>query len=242
MRVWLLGAALAGSLLAGSNAVACENTAATGAPVTQTVGISICRTGYELLYRPEFKTAYWVAEHVEAHEVKGKIKRGDDFQSDPLIPDHFEAQLNDYRRSGFARGHLAPAGDFQDDLIENEESFFLTNMIPQVQRCNNSGVWSQLEGMVRDWAVGYGELYVVTGPLYLGSPLTIGNGVRVPDGIFKVIWNPKLNQKLGFVVPNVELCQRKPRDFATPVAEIEEFARMTFFPLVKAEQARGLWQ
>ena len=223
-------------------ALGCESTARTGAPLTTTPGISICRSGYELLYRPEYKTAYWSAEHIEAHEVKGKTQREDDFQSDPLVPDHLEAQLKDYRNSGFARGHLAPAGNFQDDPKENAESFYLTNMIPQVQKCNNSGVWSQLERIVRDWAVGYGELYVVTGPLYEGSLRTIGDGVRVPDGMFKVIWNPKLNQTLGFVVPNTELCKRKPREFVTPVTDIEEFAGMSFFPLVKAEQAKGMWQ
>lgn len=229
-------------ILMSSLALACENTERTGAPQTQTPGISICRSGYELLYRPEYKTAYYSAEHIEAHEVQGRIERGDDFQPDPQVPDALEAQLKDYRNSGFARGHLAPAGDFQDDELENQESFYLTNMIPQVQKCNNSGVWSQIERIVRDWAVGYGELYVVTGPLYTGEPRSIGSGVRVPDGMFKVVWNPRLNQKLGFLVPNTELCKTKPRDFVTPVAEIEEFARMTFFPLIRADQAKGLWQ
>jgi len=223
-------------------ASACENTERTGAPVTQTPGISICRSGYELLYRPEFKTAYWSAEHIEAHEVKGNLNRGDKFRPDPMLPNALEAQLSDYSNSGYARGHLSPAGNFQDSPVENDESFYLSNMIPQVQRCNNSGVWSQIERVVRDWAAGYGELYVVTGPLYTGEPRTIGRGVRVPDGLFKVVYNPKLNQKLGFVVPNTELCQRKPRDFFTPVAEIEEFARMAFFPRVQAVQAKGLWQ
>lgn len=220
---------------------ACEVTERTGAPQVQVPGISICRTGYELLYRPEYKTAFWSAEHVTADEVKGKSEREDAFQSDPLIPDQLEAQLSDYAKSGYARGHLAPVGNFRDDPKEAQESFYLTNMVPQWQKCNNAGVWSQIERVVRDWAVHYGELYVVTGPIYQGEVKTIGRGVRVPDQLFKVVWNPQLNATVGFVVPNLPLCKTKPRDFMVSVENVEFLTGIKFFPKVKAESLDRLW-
>jgi endonuclease G, mitochondrial len=228
-------------LMSSAAALACENTERTGSPETHTPGISICRTGYELLYRPEYKTAYYSAEHIEAHEVQGHIDRANDFQPDPLIPDNFEAKLSDYARSGYARGHLSPAGDFQENDQTNRESFYLSNMVPQTQKCNNSGVWSQIERVVRDWTVHYGELYVVTGPIYTGEPRFIGNGVRVPDAMYKVVWNPQLNQKLAFMVPNVELCKSKPSDFAVQIEEVEKLTNIHFFPKIQAVSTKNLW-
>lgn len=237
MRVFILLSAL----LLPSAVFACDVTARTGAPITQTPGISICRSGYEVLYRPEYKTAYWSAEHIQAEEVRGKTERSDRFSSDPTIPDHLEAQLEDYYRSGYSRGHLAPAGNFRNNQRESDESFYLTNIVPQVQKCNNSGVWSQIEEIVRDWAVHYGELYVVTGPVYMSQPRTIGRGVRIPDSLYKVIWNPQLNQTLGFMVPNTPVCKTKPRDWALTVEEVERYAGIKFFPEINALSTNRLW-
>lgn len=233
-------------------ASACEITAKSGAPIGFAPGKSICRSGYELLYRPEYKTPYWVAEHVTAKAVQGPFDRDDDFQPDPMIPDHLEAQLSDYYKSGYARGHMAPVGNFRDDPKEAQESFYLSNMVPQVQKCNNAGVWAQIERVVRDWAVHYEELYVVTGPVYqgfkelygieIGSGTWIGNGVRVPDALFKVVWNPRLNQTIAFVVPNQQLCKTKPKQFVTTIDHVTALTGIRFFPNVRAEPARGLWQ
>lgn len=238
MRSLLLGL----FLLLPFSALACENTERTGAPLSQTVGIEICRSGYELLYRPEYKTAYWSAEHIEAAEVAGKLVRVDAFQSDPLIPDNLEAQLSDYVKSGYSRGHLAPVGDFRRNPQEAQESFYLSNMVPQWQTCNNAGVWSQIERVVRDWAVHYKELYVVTGPIYSGPVRVIGRGVRIPDAMYKVVWNPTLNQTLAFIVPNIAMCGSKPNDFFFKKSQVELQTNIRFFPKIQAEDATGLWQ
>lgn len=228
-------------LLSTSTAFACDVTDNVGAPTTQVPGISICRSGYALLYRPEYKSAFWSAEHILAEDVEGKLDRKNAFQDDPDVPDHLEAQLEDYFKSGYSRGHLAPVGDFRRNEQEAEESFYLTNMVPQVQKCNNAGVWSQIEDIVRDWAIHYSQIYVVTGPIYTGEPRFIGDGVRVPDAMFKVIWNPVLRQTLTFVVPNVELCKRKPRQFLASMADVEQITGIKFFPKILAYESDALW-
>ena len=51
------------------------------------------------------------------------------------------------------------------------ESFFMTNMAPQVGNSFNRHIWKSLEQRMRRWACERGVLYVVTGPLYEERPL-----------------------------------------------------------------------
>ena len=103
-------------------------------------------------------------------------------------PDCYEKQADndDYRNSGYSRGHLAPAGDMKWDSVAMLESFYFTNCIPQDAALNN-GKWNQLEMKTRSWAQQYGKVYVVCGPVYQSDDtLRIGhNEVAVPDACFK---------------------------------------------------------
>lgn len=231
-------------LLFPISAFACENTAETGEPFALAIdGVKICRSGYQLFYRPATRTPVWVAEHIERQEVTGKSEREGQFRQDPSVPQDNQATLDDYVGSGYARGHMAPAGNFRSDDREVRESFFLTNVIPQVQKCNNSGVWRTIEKVTRDWAIYYGELYVVTGPIYTNNIIEfIGTGVRVPSGMYKVVYNPGRNEVISFVVPNTELCGAKPKQFVKTLKEVEELTQTVFFPKIKAPDAKGLWQ
>jgi len=74
---------------------------------------------------------------------------------------------NDYRNSKFDRGHQAPSADFSGDPDWMVESFFLSNIVPQVGAGFNRGIWKNLEDLVRDLVQeNRGELYVITGPVY----------------------------------------------------------------------------
>ena len=216
----------------------CPATAEMGEPIlrehNQQGGLySLCRLGYHALYNQYTKTSVWVAEVVRRENIKkGKDNREDSFIQDPDLPDYARPpKLSDYYRSGYSRGHLAAYSNFSANPEMAKQSFFLTNVVPQVQRCNNSGVWSRIERMVRDWAVHYGELYVVTGPIYnTHGTKFIGSGVEVPTYLYKVIYNPVLNQSVGFIVPNAELCEYSPRHFLVKQHEIEANTGLIFFP------------
>ena len=104
-----------------------------GAPISQLTNTQyICKTNYAIHYRYDTKTPEYVVEHVTKEAISGPAKRKDDFRPDPDIPKQHQSQLTDYAGQPYDRGHLAPgANNTQNDNIMSE-SFFLSNMMPQV--------------------------------------------------------------------------------------------------------------
>jgi endonuclease G len=157
--------------------------------------------GYSVSYNKDRKIPNWVSYELLASETDGPYSRkGKNFRQDPSLrlP---QAEDNDYRNSGWSRGHMAPAGDFKwsDDAMW--DTFYFTNCCPQNQSLN-AGQWNTLEQKVRDWAKMFGKVYVVTGPI-IGKNIygTIGNNrVVVPDAFFKAVLAN--DQTIAFVMHN----------------------------------------
>lgn len=161
----------------------------------------IVRKGYVLLHGDDDKIPLWVCEKVTKNQVTGNLPRDDAFAPDPLLPVGRRAELSDYKGSGFDRGHMAPAGNQTRDSELKRETFFLSNMVPQVGRTFNQGVWKDLESRVRDWAVSRSTIYTITGPMLYDPEeenattahghvplLRIGaNHVAVPTHCFKIV-------------------------------------------------------
>jgi endonuclease G len=117
------------------------------------------------------------------------------------VPEEERSGLSDYRRSGFDRGHMAPNGDMST-VEAQEESFSLANMIPQ-DPCNNEVLWEGIESAVRDIALSGEEVYVVTGPAFLGTELESLKGrVLVPTHVYKAIYVPSRNAAAAYFAPN----------------------------------------
>ena len=114
-------------------------------------------------YSPAAKDPLWVAYYLTGNEVEVKGKRYGKFEPDPAMPGG-TATLEDYRRSGYDRGHQAPAADFKWNPQAEEETFLLSNICPQ-NSIMNRAIWEHLEKHVRQWAERYHRLYIVTGPL-----------------------------------------------------------------------------
>ena len=77
----------------------------------------------------------WVAEHITAETLKAGegVGRGNSqFKEDPTVPDLYKAKLSDYLRSGYDRGHMAPAADCKNSQSAMDETFYLSNIAPQV--------------------------------------------------------------------------------------------------------------
>lgn len=230
MKRWLLGLFLATVL--STSGLACEITQTTGAPQSTISIISLCRTAYENGYNPLTKTPLWVQEHLVGANINNNVVRENSFREDKDLPILYRSTLQDYIGSGYSRGHMAPAGDFSNSAQVMSESFLLSNMVPQIQRCNNAGIWSQIEETVRTWARDYKELYVVTGPIYINEPKYIGNKVQVPDYLYKVVLNPYTTKTVSFLVPNSEQCKADINTFVTIRSHIESLANVTLFPLI----------
>ncbi|MBJ6799729.1 DNA/RNA non-specific endonuclease [Geomonas propionica] len=163
----------------------------------------LCNSGYGALHSGITKTPLYSAEHLTQERlVQGKgLRRQSEFHPDDRLPSSDRAELRDYARSGYDRGHVAPSGDMFD-LTSQEESFSLANMIPQEPSVNR-GVWERIESGVRRMARGRGELYIVTGPIFQGEKLQrIGGRVIVPTAVFKAIYDPGRQEAGAYIVDN----------------------------------------
>jgi endonuclease G len=125
------------------------------------------------------------------------------FFEDARLPDGEGATLADYKRSGFDRGHMSPAGN-RWNAEAMAQSFSLANIVPQ-NRENNQRMWSRIETAVRKLSMKYDDIYVVTGPMFIGGQLqTIGpTRVFVPTQLFKVVYVPSKKLAFAIVADNV---------------------------------------
>uniref|UniRef100_A0A915D078 60S ribosomal export protein NMD3 n=1 Tax=Ditylenchus dipsaci TaxID=166011 RepID=A0A915D078_9BILA len=87
------------------------------------------------------------------------------FKPDTSIHTFFQSQNSDYLRSGYDRGHLAAAGNHRKSRNSIDQTFFLTNMSPQVGRGFNRDKWNDVEIHVRRLAKKNRNVYICTGPL-----------------------------------------------------------------------------
>lgn len=183
--------------------------------------------GYSVSYNKERKIPNWVSYELLASETDGPYSRkGKNFRQDPSLS-LSQADDNDYRNSGWSRGHMAPAGDFKwsDDAMW--DTFYFTNCCPQNQSLN-AGQWNTLEQKVRDWAKRFGKVYVVTGPI-IGKNIygTIGNNrVVVPDEFFKAVLAN--DQAIAFVMHNHNN-NKNMQKCAMSVDDLEALTGIDFF-------------
>lgn len=191
----------------------------------------ITHKGFTLSYNYDWKIPNWVAYELTDWEVEGEVPRYDKFKPDPMVPQNATATTNDYKYSGYDRGHLAPAADMKWNEQAMKESFYLSNICPQNPNLNG-GVWKDLEEQVRDLASQKGRIFVVCGPIVNDTSTTIGeNKVVVPQAFFKVLLQEENNEihTIGFVYENKS--GRKPMStYAMTVDEVEEMTNIDFFP------------
>ena len=163
-------------------------------------------------------------------ETNGTLPRDDNFHQDETVEGC--PSLDDYKFSGYDRGHMVPAGDMKWNAQAMSDCFSLANMVPQ-KKALNSGAWNKLEQKVRNWAERDSALIVITGPIVAASDLniTIGeSGVVVPSKLFKIILAPYATpmRAIAIVYPN-----EKPigglAEHIVSVDEIEAATGMDFF-------------
>ena len=162
----------------------------------------ICFTAFAVLHSGVSRTPLYSAEHLSRQDLKnaGKLSRKDSYHAEVALPESERAELADYERSGYDRGHMAPNADFSTRKRQ-AESFSLANMVPQVHE-NNAGVWADIESATRLLAKREGELYVVTGPAFIGNKLKKIGNVLVPTHLWKVIYSPVRQQAGAYLISN----------------------------------------
>ena len=192
--------------------------------------IVLYRTGYTVSYNEYYKNPNWVAWELTREETKGETERYDKFMPDPDLPEP-RVVHKDYTKSGYDRGHMAPAADMKWSKQAMIESFYMSNICPQTGNLNR-GDWNDLEELCRDWAEKYGRIYIACGPIFDSkSPKRIGgHKVAVPDRFFKVvlIYNRKNPIAMGFIFRNIAHSQDIDKYMVT-VDSVENVTGMDFF-------------
>ena len=188
-------------------------------------------TGYTLCYVPQCEQASWVAYVLRGSQLQSAhFDRTNQFMTDPAAKPH-SADDADYEGSGYDRGHLASAEDMSWSGTTMKESFYYSNMSPQVPAFNR-GVWKRLEELVRYWSSAYDSVYVVTGPVLSNGLPTIGHdNVAVPQYYYKVVleYNPQGVRGIGFVLPN-QASAATLKSFAVSIDSVEHMTGLDFFP------------
>lgn len=206
------------------------NNLSSGYPVTTTTDTIRSYKGFDLGYNEQFEQASWVAYVLTRGEIEsGHVDRTNNFRPDISIVTG-SASLQDYRGSGFDRGHLAPAGDMKWNQIAMNESFLMSNMSPQAPSFNR-GIWKRLEEKVRSWAIEKDSLYVITGPVLEPIDSFIGeNEVGVPGLYFKVLvdLSPPDHDFIAFLLPNTGSSDGLD-DYAITVDSLEVITGYDFF-------------
>ena len=196
---------------------------------TSTTGSVIIHNHYSLSYSEKHEQAEWVAYELKSeHLSKNEFKRPY-FEIDRKVRST-SADWRNYKKSGYDRGHLCPAGDRRFSYDAFEETFKTSNVSPQNHEFN-SGIWNQLEQKVRYWAKKYDGVYVVTGGILSDDLKSIGyEAVSVPKYFYKIIYdhsetNPKI---IAFLLPHQDT-QKPLQDFVVSVDKIEELTGIDFF-------------
>ncbi|MDP3229162.1 MAG: DNA/RNA non-specific endonuclease [Acidovorax sp.] len=152
----------------------------------------LCFNDFAVLHSGNTKTPVYVAQRLNRKMLlDGQgIKRKDRFYAEARLPSAERAELEDYKGSGWSRGHMAPAGDMPTEEGK-AQSFSLANMVPQDPK-QNGGPWSKIEEDTRKYVMrASGDVYVITGPVFQPGAKTIGAGrVAVPSQVFKLVYDP----------------------------------------------------
>lgn len=187
----------------------------------------LCNQGYAVMHSGLTRTPLWGAEHLTRERLgQGKgLPRSNSFRPDSRLPVKERAELKDYARSGFDRGHVCPSAD-AFSLASQDETYLLSNMIPQDPE-NNRGLHEGVESAVRNEVKRRGELYVVTGTLYSGADVQSLKGrVIVPTGIYKCVYDPRKQESGCYVEQNAPGMNYK----ITSVADVEALAGVSLYP------------
>jgi len=190
----------------------------------------ICYSEFSLLHSGLTRTPLWVAEHLTPGRAAGArdLNRVNNFHPDPNLPASERAELSDYARSGYDRGHMAPAGDMATPQ-GMAESFSLANMVPQ-DRDNNRYLWESIERAVRRYSERH-EVYVVTGPIFQGESLQSLRGrVLVPTHLAKAVYDPQRNAGAAYLVPNQPGDDYK----VVSLADLQQLSGIDVFPQLPA--------
>lgn len=192
---------------------------------------------YSFGWSQKDRVALWVAYPLCKLYTSGSVGRTDEWALDPLLGNDSAAPFGGYA-GNYARGHQVPSADRQCCYEANAQTFYGTNMTPQLN-AHNEGIWSNLESKVRNIANSSDTTYVVTGVIVSSSSKkekdSYGNSVTIPDAYFKVLLKYSKASTLGqwnaaaFYLEHRAYSGGISKEHSMSVDELEEMTGIDFF-------------
>lgn len=182
------------------------------------------------------KHSRWVAFTFSTATPDNDAGRNDSFRDDPKIPSQYQTHDSDYKGNGYSRGHLCASSDRQYSIEANKQTFYFSNMSPQIQNGFNGGIWQSLEQKVQQWgniSVSSDTLYVVKGGTIQDNQIIeyIGNNVPVPKYYFMAILSLKGGsyQAIGFWLEHKAYSNNNYKQYALSIDDLEQKTGIDFF-------------
>jgi endonuclease G len=166
----------------------------TAEPLSDQPEIIISRPQYVISYNKERRAPNYVAWQLSKNQI-GNSGRSNAFAADPDLEKYLAGSNQhavlptDYTGSCFDRGHQIPSADRSDVILNNEATFYMSNMVPQTAFLNRV-IWEQLEVHTRQLVQNQNKkIYVIAGPIYDEELGSIGplNDIKIPSKDFKLI-------------------------------------------------------
>lgn len=197
-----------------------------------------------LVYSEQHEQAKWVAHIISPDIISGSLFRSNDFRPDPQVKtgtaieeDYFlkyPKPDGTFRYDGFGydRGHLAPSADFRWSALAMSESYFYSNMSPQLGDFNREA-WANVEGSLRGYLFRHPDtqLFVCTGGVLTNDLKKIERGVNkvsIPKQFYKVVIDRKNRKGIGFLMPNRRI-EDPMQNYAMSIDAIEKLTGIDFF-------------
>lgn len=186
---------------------------------------------YEIGFNTKYKLPAWTFYSLtKEHLALANLERKGSFVKDPLL-NSLQAKSNDYSASGFDKGHLVPCEDMSFSEHAMQETFYYSNCAPQTTELNR-GEWKMLEELGRNWGKEYGEVIVISGPVFEINLPKLGEGkIPIPNLFYKIIirHQEQTYKAISFILPNVSTPINGLQNYICTIDSVEKITSLDFF-------------
>jgi endonuclease G len=188
----------------------------------------VVHTLFTLSYSEGYELPSWAAYQLTPEQAKATGTYKEKYNEDPMVTTG-TSTTKDYRDAGFIMAQLIPVEDMFTSSRAVEESFLMSNIVPQ-KPAFNKFIWKTNEKLIREWAKEGNVLYIVAGPMLADAPFgTFGpSKVSIPTRYYKAVLDVNGERAIGFLFRN-NVASGTPRSFAVSVDELEKITGLDFF-------------
>lgn len=194
---------------------------------------------YQMYSSINYHSSYNVSRYKADND--GTLSPECQYPNDPDLPVAYQMTADPYKYNGYDHGHICPSADRLRSTESNYQTFYITNMQPQLN-VFNAGIWEVMEKQVRTWADMSDTLYVCKGGTidkqehiirYLTDQIDGKNKIPVPRYFFMAILSKTgSNYKaLGFWVEQLNEDHKMDalRGYTVSIDQLEKYTGLDFF-------------